>query len=591
MDSRNKIDKNVETISDCARLSKQIKKIINQKDGRIPVKKVAILSNFTLEGISECLTAKAFLNDIFIKTYKGQYAQWREEILGKDLYDFEPDIIYVILDIFGIDHDLLYSYHNLADKKSKKIIDEHLAEIYQLIDILKKKTSAKIVISNFPRPWYKVLGIIDSSFRGGLGRLITQANLELEDCYFDDKQVFVFDFDGWLGQIGKKDNWYSKYFFLADMRLSPEAIPVLAEELISYLIPLTAKTKKCLVLDLDNTLWGGIAGEDGIEGLKLSPTGVGQSFYLFQKLILSLYKKGIILAINSKNNPEDATQVFKEHPYMVLKEEHFAAAKINWQDKVLNLRELAEEINIGLDSMVFIDDEPANREMVRGALPEVAVIDLPNDPSQYYKTLSNYKGFSSFEYTPEDQGRGRMYLSEKKRREFKNKITDLDSFLRKLELKITIRPISSFSVPRVAQLTQKTNQFNLTTRRYQEEDIKNLQKRGAKIWTLEASDRFGDYGMTGVIIVKDNQANWEIDTLLLSCRILGKKIEEQFLGYILDQLKKTKPKAVIGKYIPTTKNVQTKDFYGQMGFQKTDSSETEEVWALNLKNYHGKKVI
>jgi FkbH-like protein len=381
---------------------------------------------------------------------------------------------------------------------------------------------------------------------------------------------------------------YAKFFFLADMRLNPEIMPALAKELCAYLIAVFGKTKKCLVLDLDNTLWGGIIGEDGLSGISLAPHGAGQEFYLFQKTILAFHRRGIILAINSKNNWEDAMEVFEKHPHMILKREHFAAMRINWQDKIANFRELAEEINIGLDSMVFADDDPANRAMVNEFLPEVDILDMPGDTALYFKALLDYKGFSILEFTEEDKKRGEMYFAESQRREIKSQATDLDSFLRGLDLAISIEPISELTLPRAAQLTQKTNQFNLTTCRYQVEDIKNFISNGYKIWTLSAKDRFGNYGMTGLLIARKEKENWAIDTFLLSCRILGKKIEEQFLNYALNELKSIGAKKVLAKYIATKKNGQAKDFYGRMGFKKISSEENKDVWQVDLNNFEFK---
>lgn len=557
---------------------------------KINKRRVAVLSNFTLNGVAETLKTKAFLNNIFIDVYLGNYGQWQQELMGDSLYNFTPEIIFVVLDRFGIDSEIYNSYHFMAEKEIETAFKNYLSELYKLIEIAKKKTKAKIVVSNIADFWENALGIAEGKTKNSLRRYIKRANLSLEQKYADDHQVLIFDFDGWLGYEGKKENMYDKFFFLADMRLNPEIIPALAEEFCAYLIAIFGKTKKCLVLDLDNTLWGGIIGEDGLSGISLAPTGAGQEFYLFQKIILALHKQGIILAINSKNNWEDAIEVFEKHPYMILKKEHFAAMKINWQDKITNFRELAEEINIGLDSMVFIDDDPVNRAMVEEFLPEVDVLDMPKDTTLYFKTLLDYKGFSFLEFTEEDKKRGEMYFAESQRREIKSQATDLDYFLRELDLAIHIEPISEVSLPRAAQLTQKTNQFNLTTRRYQVEDIRKNIENGDKIWTLRAIDRFGDYGITGLLIAKKENKDWFLDTFLLSCRILGKRIEEQFLNFVLNELKSAGAEKIIAKYISTKKNGQVKDFYGKIGFEKISSAESEDIWQMDLKNFEFKLI-
>jgi len=574
------------SIAGCVGAAAEIDKYA--ESGKINRKKVAVLSNFTLNGIDEALKANVFLNNIFIDVYSGNYGQWQQELMGNNLYDFGPEIIFLILDRFGIDSDIYNSYHLMPEEEIESHFKNYLAEIYKLVDVAKEKTKAKIVVSNIADFWGNILGVAEGKAKNSLRRYIKRANLSLEQKYANDHQVMVFDFDGWLGYGGKEQNMYAKFFFLADMRLNPEIMPALAKELCAYLIAVFGKSKKCLVLDLDNTLWGGIIGEDGLSGISLAPHGAGQEFYLFQKTILAFHRRGIILAINSKNNWEDAMEVFEKHPHMILKREHFAAMRINWQDKIANFRELAEEINIGLDSMVFADDDPANRAMVNEFLPEVDILDVPGDTALYFKALLDYKGFSILEFTEEDKKRGEMYFAEIQRREMKSQATDLDSFLRGLDLAINIEPISELTLPRAAQLTQKTNQFNLTTCRYQVEDIKNFISNGYKIWTLSAKDRFGNYGITGLLIARKEKENWAIGTFLLSCRILGKRIEEQFLNFALNELKSAGVKKVLAEYIATKKNGQVKDFYGKMGFKKISSEENKDVWQVDLSNFEFK---
>ncbi|MBU1036479.1 HAD-IIIC family phosphatase [Patescibacteria group bacterium] len=577
--SKKKVIAESNRISSCIQFAKEIDKI-----AKLP-KNIAILSNFTIQGLAECLKTKSFIHDIFLNIYEGEYGQWQQEILNNKFYQFKPDIIFLFLDLYGLDQDISFHYNEMSAKKLKEIKEEKANELLQFINHLKDKTKAKIIISNAVKNWPPVMGIFDHKLSKGINKIIDDYNNYLLENFQDDKQVFIFNFNEWLGHIGKRNFWYDKYFFMADMKLSPEAFPMLAEEWMSFLIPLAGKKKKCLVLDLDNTLWGGIIGEDGLAGIKLAPTGEGQQYYYFQKLLLSLSKRGIMLAINSKNNKEDAKEVFAKHPHMILKESDFLACRINWDNKAKNMQELAQELNIGLESMVFIDDDPVNRELIRETLPEVTVLDLPTDSTQYLRTLLDYKGFNTFEFTEEDKKRSKMYLQEKKRKEFQGEVIDIDSFLKGLNLRISIKTVTDLLIPRSAQLTQKTNQFNLTTYRYQEEDIKKFIEEGHKLWVLDVADKFGEYGITGLCIAKDLEDKWEIDTMLLSCRILGKKIEEQFFGFILDELKKIKAKSVLACYKPTVKNSQVRDFYNSFNFKKIKSADNEDVWQCELVDF------
>ena len=549
--------------------------------------RVALLSNFNIKSLGDRLTAEAPKNDIVVSIYEGQYGQWKQELLGESLYEFNPDIIFILTDDFGLDNEISFEYHIKSEREVEDRVNVYMNEVYGLLVAAKKKTSAKIIFGNIPNCAPKILGIIENKYGFSLSKRIKEANLKLEEKYANDKQVLIFDFDGWLGQIGKNNFWYDKYYFLGDLRLNPKAFPQLANELASYLIPLSAKTKKCLVLDLDNTLWGGIIGEDGIGGIVLAPNGKGQAFYLFQKLILAFHKKGVILAINSKNNEADAMKVLREHPHMILKEEHFASIKINWNDKASNMKVIAEEINIGADSLVFVDDDATNRELIKTLMPEVVVLEIPKEPENFYKTLSEYKGFNSFEFTAEDLDRGKTYFAEKKRRDLKSQIVDIDSFLESLELKLRIRPVNKETLSRVSQMTQKTNQFNLTTRRYAEEDLAKMLKNGVKMWALEVEDRFGRYGVTGLAILNKDKI-WTIDSFLLSCRILGKKIEFDFLAYILEEIKKKDPKGIVrGEYIATAKNDQVKDFYPKTGFLPV--KKEKNIWEMELGKFKYKK--
>ncbi|MEK6897631.1 MAG: HAD-IIIC family phosphatase [Nanoarchaeota archaeon] len=391
---KEKIISESDTFASCILLSKEIDKILKKAD-----KKAAILSNFTVKGLSECLKVKSFANDIFLQVYEGEYGQWKQEILGNKLYEFKPDIIFLLIDAHGLDNNILYENDDIKHDEINKLKEEAKNELLQFVNYIKSKTSAKIIVSNSVKIWPPIAGIFDNKLKNGYCEIVDGYNNNLLNIYKNDGQVFIFNFNEWLGYIGKKNFWYGKYYFMADMRLSPEAIPLLADELTSYLIPLAGKKKKCIVLDLDNTLWGGVIGEDGLSGIKLSSTGDGQQFYYFQKLLLSLNKKGVLLAINSKNNEADVKEVFLKHPNMVLKENNIVSSKINWNNKAENMQAIAKDLNIGLDSLLFIDDDLSNRELIKQMLPEVDVLDLPTDSTKYVQTLLNYKGFNTFEFT------------------------------------------------------------------------------------------------------------------------------------------------------------------------------------------------
>jgi FkbH-like protein len=319
--------------------------------------------------------------------------------------------------------------------------------------------------------------------------------------------------------------------------------------------------KKCLVLDLDNTLWGGVIGEDGIERIKLSTQSPGNSFMAFQQALLDHYDKGVILAINSRNNPEDAWQVIRTHPNQILKEHHFAASRINWNDKAANIRELADELNIGLDSMVFLDDDPTNRALVRSLVPEVEVPELPEDPREYARFLNNLPYFESKAITDEDKMRGNMYVTERLRLEEEKSFSTKEEFLKSLGLTLFIYRDDESSIPRLSQLTEKTNQFNTLKRPLSEEEILSfITSSEHSVYYGRLEDRFGDYGVIIFALIEKKGEVWHVRSMLMSCRVFGRQIEDAFFSIIATDAKKEGVRTISIECEETPKNLPAREF-------------------------------
>ncbi len=361
------------------------------------------------------------------------------------------------------------------------------------------------------------------------------------------------------------------------------------------------RRKKCLVLDLDNTLWGGVLGEDGIDGIKLGGDYPGKAFSYWQNALLQLEHNGVILAACSKNNIDDVVEAWQHNPNMVLKQEHFSALRINWQDKATNLRELADELNIGLDSMVFIDDNPAERELVHQTLPQVTVPDFPEKPYQlmpFYKQLVE-KYFRIYAVTSEDRSKTEQYRANAQRKADQARFPDMESYLYSLDMEMDIMPADEHNLPRIAQMTQKTNQFNLTTRRYSEAEVQQRLDEGWRIYCMTVRDRFGDNGITATVFLEPlDDLTVSVDTLLLSCRILGRGIEDAFFKTVLNLLRLDGYRKVVAQYLPTVKNVQTADFYDRMGLTcvltADDGSKVYEMeldHVFEIKNYYNIRVL
>lgn len=378
-------------------------------------------------------------------------------------------------------------------------------------------------------------------------------------------------------------NW--KFYFISQTLLNPKLASDFKNWWDKKENELALKRKKCLVLDLDNTLWGGILGEEGMEGIKIGGDYPGKAFAYWQKALLSLKKSGVMLAVCSKNNEADVLEAWESHPSMILRKEHFVAWRINWQDKATNIKELSEELNIGLDSMVFVDDNPTERELIKQMLPMVTVPDFPSRPYElmaFFDQLAN-NCFRVYSITEEDLKKTEQYQANARRAAEKNKFSDFNDYLKSLEIKIDILPLDRFNLSRLAQMTQKTNQFNLTTRRYTENDITRMADEGCLIYAVSVSDKFGDNGITGEIILRPKDDSIiSIDTFLLSCRILGKGIEFAFIDTILNMLAKEDYKTIEATFIKTAKNNQVADFYDRAGFILTGSSGNEKTYKLEL---------
>ena len=536
--------------------------------------KIAILSSFTINGLAEALQVKSAEKKIECKTFVGGYNQYHQEILDKNssLYKFLPDITFLILDARNILGNSFYFPYSLTISERKDLIKEKTADIVSLAKTFTANSKSKLVVTNFSIPKYSFYGIVETKEEYGFHEMINDLNHNLIYEFRNMTLTYLYDFNAFVSKHGERHVFNFQQYLFGDIKISFDYIPYLANDLMSYVIATLGLSKKCIVLDLDNTLWGGIVGEDGFDGIKLGPQPPGNAYLEFQRNLLALFQRGIILAINSKNNADDALKVIREHPYMILREENFASLKINWNDKVANMKEIAEELNIGLDSIVFFDDDPVNREYMKMNLPQVKTVDLPSDPAQYSEVLQEINEFDVLHITKEDAKRGQMYIQQRQRKELEHSSLNLHDFLKNLNIKITIKKTNNFTIPRISQLTLKTNQFNLTTKRYQEEDIRKFANDDKIIvGCAQVEDKFGNNGITGVFIVKkEKPTEWLLDTFLLSCRIIGRDVEKVILNYIIETAKKNGIKKIKAQFIPTQKNKPAESLLPNCGFKKED---------------------
>ena len=565
------------SLSEYISMSKNLKITNNDK-----TVKIAILGSFTLTGLDECLKVKSAESSITYKSYIAPYNQYNQEFFNQssDFYKFEPDLTFLIIDIRSFFGEHFYFPYDISSDKRKSFVKNKINELENLIQQFKNNLNSKLIITNFNIPSYSPNGIIETKTEFSFHEMIEEINNALRNISKQNNSVYVYDFNNFISKFGEKNIFDYRQFYLGDIQIAFNFIPYLANDLMGYIKPFSSKNKKCIVLDLDNTLWGGIVGEDGFDGIELGHTSNGKAFVDFQKHLLSLWNQGIILAINSKNNYDDAMKVIQEHPNMILREKNFASIQINWNDKAQNLKQIASEINIGTNSMVFFDDDKINQERIKQEFPEVLTIELPNDSSQYSSILKEINDFNVLQRTDEDAKRGEMYAQQRERNELKQSISNIDDFLKQLNIQVKIKKSNEFLIPRISQLTLKTNQFNLTTKRYHEEEIRKLtNNNNYEVGCAQVEDKFGDNGITGVYIVDKNEKNWIIDTFLLSCRIMGRGIEDAILSQILKDAKQNGVEEVRAKFIPTEKNKPSENFLSDFGFKKQDN-----FWIYKLNN-------
>ena len=570
---------------------KKIKSLLKEKDDLFFFKtlKIAFIGNFTIDPIRASMDAECFKQGINPQIHFGGYDQYSQEILNANssLYQFDPAVTVLLLDSKTLAPELFNNFFEVASADRFILVEKKLGLVKTLCENFLKLSKSHLIISNFILSEQYHMGIYDSKIENGQKEILEKMNSKLLSYTRANPKRFHFlDTEKVLANYGKKRCSNEKMRYLAKMIIPDRALPLLTNEIMRFIRPITGQTKKCLVLDLDNTLWGGVLGEEGLEGIKLGEEAPpGNAFLEFQKTIKILQKRGIILAINSKNDFDLVNNVFQNHPYMQLKLSDFACIRSNWQDKAQNMREISEELNLDLSSFVYFDDNPAERFLISHELPEVLTVDVPDDCSEFTRCLLDLDVFETLHITDEDKQRTKLYQNEGERKRLKSKITDLNSYLNELNITVEIFVWDEFAIPRIAQLTQRTNQFNLTTRRYSESDINLLaHSESSLIYYIKSGDRFGEHGIVATCIIHIKDDSWEIDTFLLSCRVIGRGIEQAFLHFICQNAIKKNIKKIIGKFLPTQKNTIAESFYPNMGFKIQSSNKQENVFSLDLSS-------
>jgi FkbH-like protein len=532
-----------------------------------------ILRSFTLEPTVPILKACAFRWGIDLSAQLGEFNAYAPELLDGTgaLYRFQPDTV-----ILAVQSRDIAPCHAEA---VERITDQYAS----WMRAFRSHTAANLVVHTLECPAVAAQGVYDSQLEENQAWTIQQINRNLRKLAAEHRSIYILDYDALVARHGREQWGDERKWLTVRLPIAAANLVHMAQEWMRFLAPLAGREAKCVAVDLDNTLWGGIVGEDGMAGIQVGPEYPGAAYQALQRALLDLSRRGILLAIASKNNPQDAMEVLRDHPGMLLRPENFAALRINWNDKAQSLREIAGELNIGVDAIAFLDDNPVERQQVREALPEVMVVELPADPMLYARVVRDCPVFERLTLSEEDRQRGHYYAAEKQRTALERSATSREDFYRSLGQEAEIAPVNELTLARVAQLTQKTNQFNLTTKRYTEQEIAELERRpGWRVLSIQVRDRYADNGLVGVAIVCDRGTICEIDTFLLSCRVIGRTVETALVASLAEEARARGARRLEGWFLPTKKNAPANDFYRNHGFQLVSETPAGQLWGLDL---------
>ena len=547
--------------------------------------KLGIVSNATTHFLVPSLVATAARHGILLECVEGGFDQVRQEASdpASTINRASPDAILVALDYRGL---LLRATPGDVGGE-ERAVSSALANLDAIRREFATHSRATCILQTLARPVESTFGSLDFSIPGTVRHMIDRFNRRLTESVQGSADLLL-DVAALAETVGLAE-WHDPTLWnIGKVPFANAYLPIYAEAACRLIAALRGKSRRCLVLDLDNTLWGGVIGDDGLSGIVLGqgdPTG--EAFLEMQRTALALRERGIVLAVCSKNDEHTARAPFRSHPEMLLREEHFAVFRANWNDKATNIQAIAESLSLGLESMVLLDDNPVERGLVRDLLPEVAVPELPDDPALYARTLLAAGYFEAIAFSAEDRARASAYQENAARVALRDSSCGVEDYLRSLGTVVDFRPFDAAGRKRIAQLINKSNQFNLTTRRYTETDVTRMESDPACL-TLQArlSDSFGDSGMISVVICVREDDAYRIDTWLMSCRVLGRRVEDAVLQEIVRSAKALGVRRLMGTYVPTGRNKLVEDLYARLGFDLVERREDGTTrWVLAVADH------
>ncbi len=546
--------------------------------------RAALLASYSIGFAEPFLVVAGARRGLHISSYVGAFNQFEQELGASPLHDFRPDVLVLAMRPEDVDPEAVGRFHASSGRRFADLATAMLDRLAACVTGFRTRSDAPVLVANAAMPRHRPLSAFDAGEPHALTHALADYNRRLAERVAALPGVAVWDYAGLVGDEGARRWTDPRLWALARAPVAAAHQGAFAEHLARALAAVLRGPAKCLVLDLDNTLWGGVIGDDGLAGIQLGDDWPGSAYKALQRAALNLMDRGILLAVVSKNEPDVAEQAIREHPEMLLRWEQLAAARINWAPKSTNLREIAAELNLGADALVLFDDNPVERAEVRANAPEVRVIEVPPDPLAYVEALEASGHFDQVRLSEEDRVRTELYRQERQRQVVAQQADSVEDFLAGLEMHADVGRADAATLGRIAQLVGKTNQFNLTTRRHSDARLAAMSgdPDHCVAW-LRLGDRFGDLGLVAVGIARVEGDVGVVDTFLMSCRVMNREVETALMAYLAEWARGAGCAALVGEYRPTKKNPMVGDLYARLGFEPAGALDGGGTrWRLEL---------
>lgn len=506
---------------------------------------------------------------VYVPSYGQAHQELLQDVRTSKLHQFDPQAVLIAEQAEELLGDYYWDPLAVAAEQRRQVVEDRLASLLQLLDLARERVRGPIFVLRPAVLHRSTLGQADATTTGGLNTLIGLANKLLEQRAAKLSDVYLVDMATVIAEVGRESGMPRKYWHIGRIPFGNRLARQIAKRVIGSMLALEGKTVRLLILDLDNTLWGGILGEDGPQGLKLGGSAPGSAYKDFQRVLKALSRRGIALAVCSKNDADLAWKMIEEHPEMVLRKSDFIASRINWQSKAANVAEILAEVSLSAESCCFIDDNPVERETVRRNVRGIAVPDLPNDPAEIVPWVLDYPFLECLSLTASDLTRTEQYKARAQANAIKQKVSDITDFYRDLKMQVRFEPYGPMNQERIKQLLMKTNQFNTTTRRHDSANLVLMMSTGCEIYALGMQDKLSSYELFGVLILEPRDNVLDIETFLMSCRILGRTLEAAALSFASQRARALGKRELTGSIIETERNTPVRSLYLDHGFTAT----------------------